>query len=77
MAAWSAGVFDTAEPGPAAIARRTTRALAPGAIILLHDADGWAPERPRQQTAEALPEICRAARVRGLELVTLEELVAA
>ncbi|HSI31857.1 MAG TPA: polysaccharide deacetylase family protein, partial [Miltoncostaeaceae bacterium] len=77
MAAWTCGVFDTAEPGPAAIARRTTRALDPGAIILLHDADGWAPERPRQQTADALPEICRAARLRGLELVTLDELVAA
>jgi peptidoglycan/xylan/chitin deacetylase (PgdA/CDA1 family) len=77
MAAWTDGVFDTAEPGPAAIARRAARALAPGAIILLHDADGWAPERPRQQTADALPEICRAAGVRGLDLVTLDELVAA
>ena len=77
MAAWTCGVFDTAEPGPAAIARRTARALDPGAIILLHDADGWAPERPRQQTADALPEICRAARLRGLELVTFDELVAA
>ena len=77
MAAWTCGVFDTAEPGPAAIARRTARALDPGAIILLHDADGWAPERPRQQTADALPEICRSARLRGLELVTLDELVAA
>lgn len=76
MAAWSRGVFDSAEPGPAAIARRTARALEPGAIVLLHDADGWAPGRPRQQTAEALPEICRAARARGLELVTVSELVA-
>jgi peptidoglycan/xylan/chitin deacetylase (PgdA/CDA1 family) len=77
MAAWTRGVFDSAEPGAAAIARRTARALEPGAIVLLHDADGWAPERPRQQTADALPEICRAARARGLELVTLDELVAA
>jgi peptidoglycan/xylan/chitin deacetylase (PgdA/CDA1 family) len=76
IAAWSRGVFDSAEPGPAAIARRTARALEPGAIILLHDADGWAPGRPRQQTADALPEICRAARARGIELVTLDELVA-
>ncbi len=77
MAAWTRGVFDSAEPGPAAIARRAARALGPGVILLLHDADGWAPERPRQQTAEALPDICRAARARGLELVTLAELVAA
>ena len=77
MAAWTHGVFDTAEPGPAAIARRAAQALAPGAILLLHDADGWAPEHPRQQTADALPEICRSARARGLELVTLDELVGA
>ena len=47
------------------IARRASRALEPGTILLLHDADGWAPGRPRQQTVDALPEICRAARERG------------
>jgi peptidoglycan/xylan/chitin deacetylase (PgdA/CDA1 family) len=77
LAAWTHGVFDTAEPGAAAIARRACRALAPGTILLLHDADGWAPERSRQQTADAVRDICRAARVRELEPVTLDELVAA
>lgn len=77
MAAWTTGVFDSAEPGAAVIARRASQALAPGTILLLHDADGWAPGRPRQQTADALPEICRSARVRDLELVTLDELVGA
>ncbi len=76
VAAWTRGVFDSAEPGAAAIARRATRALEPGTILLLHDADGWAPERPRQQTADALGDICRAARARDLELVTLDELLA-
>ena len=76
MAAWTTGVFDSAEPGAAAIARRASQALAPGTILLLHDADGWAPGRPRQQTADALPEICRSARARDIELVTLDELVA-
>ena len=76
VAAWTRGVFDTAEPGAAAIARRARRGRSSRAtILLLHDADGWAPERPRQQTADALPEICRAARERGLGLVTLDELV--
>lgn len=75
MAAWTTGVFDSAEPGAAAIARRATTALAPGTILLLHDADGWAPGRTRHQTAQALPDICRAARARDLELVTLSELV--
>jgi peptidoglycan/xylan/chitin deacetylase (PgdA/CDA1 family) len=75
VAAWTRGVFDSAEPGAAAIARRAARALEPGTILLLHDADGWAPERPRQQTADALPEICRAAHERGLGLVTVDELM--
>lgn len=75
MAAWTTGVFDSAEPGAATIARRCAVALEPGAILLLHDADGWAPERPRQQTADALTEICRSARERDLELVTLDELI--
>jgi peptidoglycan/xylan/chitin deacetylase (PgdA/CDA1 family) len=77
MAAWTQGVFDSAEPGAAVIARRAAQALAPGTILLLHDADGWAPGRPRQQTADALAEICRSARARELELVTLDELVGA
>ena len=74
-AAWTRGVFDSAEPGAAAIARRSARALAPGTVLLLHDADGWAPGRTRQQTADALPEICRAARARGLDLVTMDTLL--
>jgi peptidoglycan/xylan/chitin deacetylase (PgdA/CDA1 family) len=70
-------VFDSAEPGAAAIARRAARALEPGTILLLHDADGWAPERPRPQTADAIADICRGARARDLELVTLDALLAA
>jgi peptidoglycan/xylan/chitin deacetylase (PgdA/CDA1 family) len=43
-------------------------------VILLHDADGWDPARGRRQTVEALPAIIRAARERGLALVTMDEL---
>jgi peptidoglycan-N-acetylglucosamine deacetylase len=74
---WSRGVFDSSEPGAEIIAERAARALVPGAVILLHDADGWAPERSRRQTAEALPAICRSARSRGLSLVTMDTLVSA
>ena len=74
LVGWSTGVFDTSDPGAAAIAERVRRAFLPGAIILLHDADGWEPARPRAQTAEAVPAICAAARDRGLELVTVSEL---
>lgn len=76
LASWTAGVFDSAEPGEAVIARRTADALTPGAVILLHDADGWAPERGRQQTAAALPAICATAREREITLVPLEQLFA-
>lgn len=74
MAAWTAGVFDSAEPGAAIIARRAERALAPGCVLLLHDADGWAPGRPRPQTVAALPEICRSLSARGLRAVRMDEL---
>jgi peptidoglycan-N-acetylglucosamine deacetylase len=74
MAGWTRGTFDSAEPGAAVIADRAARALRPGAVILLHDADGWDPARGRSQTVEALPAIIRAARERGLSLVTMDEL---
>lgn len=74
MAGWSDGVFDSADPGADAIAARAKRALRPGAVILLHDADGWDPSRVRDQTADALPRILSAARARGLAAVTLAEL---
>jgi peptidoglycan/xylan/chitin deacetylase (PgdA/CDA1 family) len=75
MAAWTTGVWDSAEPGVATIVARTERALAPGAVILLHDADGWDAMRARPQTVEAVPAICAAARDRGLELVRFDDLV--
>lgn len=77
LVGWTSGVFDSAEPGAGTIADRVRRALRPGAIILLHDADGWDPARSRAQTAAAVPAICAAARERGLELVTVSELAAA
>jgi peptidoglycan-N-acetylglucosamine deacetylase len=55
--------------------RRAERALAPGVILLLHDADGWAPGRPRPQTVAALPEILRSLDARDLAPVRLDELV--
>jgi peptidoglycan/xylan/chitin deacetylase (PgdA/CDA1 family) len=74
---WTAGVFDSAQPGADVIAQRSIDALAPGAILLLHDADGWDPSAHRDQTAQALPEICAAARDGGLEPTTLGAVLAA
>ena len=77
MAGWTAGVFDTAEPGVEVIVERCRRAIAPGAVVLLHDADGWDPPRERTQTVDALPGICDAAASCGVHLVTMDELVPA
>jgi uncharacterized protein (TIRG00374 family) len=73
--AWSAGVFDTAKPGADVIVARSVKALKPGAILLLHDADGWGDD-DRSQTAQALPGIIAAARERGLEFRTMSEIAA-
>jgi peptidoglycan-N-acetylglucosamine deacetylase len=76
MAGWSTGVFDSDQPGADVIASRATRALHPGSVLLLHDADGWDPAASRDQTADAIGPICRAARERGLEPVTLGDVAA-
>ena len=65
MAAWTRGVFDSADPGAAAIARRAARGLEPGAILLLHDADGWAPERPASRPPTPCPRSAARARPRA------------
>lgn len=75
LAGWSTGVFDSTQPGADVIAERACRALMPGAVLLLHDADGWDPAAAREQTAAAIIPICRTARARGLEPVVLGELV--
>jgi peptidoglycan/xylan/chitin deacetylase (PgdA/CDA1 family) len=70
---WTKGVFDTALPGADVIAQRSLKALRPGAILLLHDADG-AGEGDRSQTAAALPAILAGVREAGLDAVTVSEL---
>ncbi len=74
LAGWSVGVFDSAQPGADLIAERANRALTPGGVLLLHDADGWNPSASRDQTAAAVGPICTAARARGLEPVALGQL---
>jgi peptidoglycan/xylan/chitin deacetylase (PgdA/CDA1 family)/uncharacterized membrane protein YbhN (UPF0104 family) len=71
---WSGSVWDTAKPGVDRIVARSSAVLRPGAILLLHDADGSGARDDRSQTVAALPGILAAARDRGLELVTVGEL---
>jgi peptidoglycan/xylan/chitin deacetylase (PgdA/CDA1 family) len=74
---WTFGVWDTARPGPAEIRRRMLAKLGPGAILLLHDGDGYDPRGDRRQTAEALPGIIDDVRAAGYEFRPLTELLPA
>lgn len=75
---WSFGVWDTTRPPPPPeeIRRRVRGRLAPGAILLLHDGDGYDPLGDRRATAAALPAIVRDARAAGYEFRPLTELIA-
>lgn len=72
---WSLGVWDSARPGASVIRERVGRHLRPGAILLLHDGDGYDPEGNRLQTAEALPGIIADARAAGFTFGRLERLL--
>jgi peptidoglycan/xylan/chitin deacetylase (PgdA/CDA1 family) len=72
---WTFGVWDTARPGAEEIRRRVRVRLRPGAIVLLHDGDGYDPEGDRMQTAAALPGIIADARASGYEFGALGELL--
>jgi peptidoglycan/xylan/chitin deacetylase (PgdA/CDA1 family)/uncharacterized membrane protein YbhN (UPF0104 family) len=73
---WTAGVWDTAKPGVERIVERSVSRLHPGAILLLHDADGSGQGDDRMQTVHAVPRILTAGRDAGLEFVTVSELAA-
>jgi peptidoglycan/xylan/chitin deacetylase (PgdA/CDA1 family) len=72
---WDVWALDWLRPGTAVIAQRIISQLHSGAIILLHDG---APETftpDRSQTANAMPAILAAIRVRGLRAVTLPQML--
>jgi peptidoglycan-N-acetylglucosamine deacetylase len=71
---WTAGVWDTAKPGVERIVERSVSRLHPGAILLLHDADGSGLGDDRSQTVHAVPKILAAGRDQGLQFVTISEL---
>jgi peptidoglycan/xylan/chitin deacetylase (PgdA/CDA1 family) len=62
---WTFGVWDSNPIGAEAIRHRVRAHLRPGAIILLHDGDGYDPRGNRQPTAAAVPGIIRDARDQG------------
>jgi peptidoglycan/xylan/chitin deacetylase (PgdA/CDA1 family) len=69
---WTLGVWDSARPGVSIIADRAIRGADPGAIILLHDGDGYDAFGDRTQTAAAVPAIIRGLRERGFAFVGLD-----
>jgi peptidoglycan/xylan/chitin deacetylase (PgdA/CDA1 family) len=72
---WTFGVWDSARPGADEIRRRVQTHLRPGAIVLLHDGDGYDPDGDRSQTAAALPGIIQDARNAGYAFRPLAELL--
>lgn len=66
---WTLGVWDSARPGSAEIARRAVEGSVRGTILLLHDGDGYDELGDRRQTADALPAIVRGLRAKGLQFV--------
>jgi peptidoglycan-N-acetylglucosamine deacetylase len=74
---WTLGVWDTTCPGVEVIRERVRRGLRPGAIVLLHDGDGYNPAGDRWQTAAALPGVIRDARDAGYRFDSLATLAAA
>jgi peptidoglycan/xylan/chitin deacetylase (PgdA/CDA1 family) len=66
---WSVDPEDWDAPPPEAIAERVLAAIEPGAIVVLHDFE------TREGTAEALRTILPELRARGLEPVTVSELL--
>lgn len=73
MIAWTAGVYDTDSASGDTLSCRAMRWLRPGTILLLHDGKRGHDRGPMLQ---ALDTILAAARARGLELVTIPELLA-
>jgi peptidoglycan-N-acetylglucosamine deacetylase len=51
---------------PASIARRATRGLAPGDVVLLHDSDAYSSEGSWSRTAAALPSVLAAIAALGV-----------
>jgi peptidoglycan-N-acetylglucosamine deacetylase len=74
---WTVGVWDSDRPGAEVIRARVRRRARPGAILLLHDGDGYEAAGDRTQTAEALPGILDDCREMGYEFRDLDQLGAA
>jgi peptidoglycan/xylan/chitin deacetylase (PgdA/CDA1 family) len=73
---WTIGVWDSACPGSRRISVRVRERLRPGAIVLLHDGDGYQYRGNRWQTAAALRDIILQTRAAGYRFGSLSSLLA-
>ncbi len=71
---WTVDPRDWEKPGTDEIVRRVVTDTRPGAIILLHDADGNRSADGRRQTVDALGRIIDELRAQGYEFVDVTEL---
>lgn len=76
MVSWSLHSHDTRGGDPARIAQRVLEKIRPGDIVLMHDGHD-VPGRHRPACAQALPRILQGLREKGLQCVTVSELLRA
>lgn len=73
---WSAWGREWTAPGSTDVVRRVLAGVEPGAIVLLHDSDATSPTGTARRVLEALEPLVAELRGRGLDLVTLDDLLA-
>jgi peptidoglycan/xylan/chitin deacetylase (PgdA/CDA1 family) len=73
---WSAWGKEFSDPHPGSVLRRLEAGLAPGAIVLLHDNDVSCPPGTAAVTHQVLGGLRDLLDARGLQAVTLSELLA-
>jgi peptidoglycan/xylan/chitin deacetylase (PgdA/CDA1 family) len=74
---WSAWGREWTRAAPAEVAARVTTALAPGAVVLLHDSDAFSPPGSAARALAALGPIADGLDRLGLRTATLDELMGA
>ncbi len=74
LVAWSLHSCDTRQPDPGKVAGRVLRKICGGDIVLLHDGHDL-PGRHRPYCAPAVQLILQGLRAKGLECVTIPELL--
>lgn len=72
---WSAWGREWASSDSRDVAARVARRLRPGAIVLLHDSDGFGPSGMWRLVVDALPLVATELQRRRLAAVTMDELV--